>query len=139
MFAWAQNLLSQSYNSDELKDMKYQSASVFALLWNVCKRLLPYEVINDYQEYLTQHNMCRMNPVTRTPGATGEYSIGKQIFRHHELAPPSGQFTSNYIRLVRKQIIRILSLYIKYRKVAKNIINNLFTDTHIMSLTQQSI
>ena len=86
--------------------MNLQSSSVFALMWNLCRDSLPYEVLDDFDDFLKNCNIPSMGPHynKKIPGnyRTGSYTIniGNEaiIFNDAVLAPPTGFCGKNYSR-----------------------------------------
>lgn len=114
-FDWAKNLLSQDYNTQEQQEIDYQESSVFALFWNMARRLIHGDISKDIEKFLAT-GIKRMDNRGKESG-NNTYTIqhGGEVyeFQQGELAPPVGFFASNYSRYVT---------CIKYKVWLKNIL-----------------
>ncbi|KIM61895.1 hypothetical protein SCLCIDRAFT_25372 [Scleroderma citrinum Foug A] len=96
--------------SVEVDQLNFETSSIFALLWNLCRTHLPPEVILDVDEFLDRENMARMGGGMERGAdgkvpATGKYVIGVGVdedldqpttFHEVEMSPPSGVAALNY-------------------------------------------
>jgi len=98
---WARNLRRKLPNS-RIRDLTYQSSSVFGLAWNMFQMQLPDEVIEDFNKWLEDSQIVKMNPSGNQKRPSGKYTIcnGENPVTFHdvELAPPAGVFGANYTR-----------------------------------------
>ena len=98
---WARNI-RRKITKSSTADLTYQSSSVFALAWNAFRMQLPEEVMADFNKFLANSGITRMNPSGKKGKKNGEYTIGnaeeKVVFHDVELAPPAGFFGVNYTR-----------------------------------------
>ncbi|GLB45835.1 hypothetical protein LshimejAT787_3200060 [Lyophyllum shimeji] len=103
-FHWAKNLTGRKRDVTAVAQMDVKCSSVFALLWQMVRSRLPKEVINDFDTFLTQLGIRRMDGSGQmaSEGSSGTYSVvlGDATFDFHnvELAPPAGIFGQNYSR-----------------------------------------
>ncbi|KAG2081606.1 hypothetical protein BD769DRAFT_1783953 [Suillus cothurnatus] len=108
-FDWVKNLQSTALSSEEVDELDFSSSSVFALFWNLCKVLLPQEIIDDFNEFLKANNLCRMDKEANpTSSALGRYVVGVgegsyYEFNKVEMAPPAGVFGWNYSRATHSE------------------------------------
>lgn len=107
-FGWAKNL-TRKHSQEEVKSLDYESSSVFALFWNMCKHRLPSSVIDDIEGYMEKTGISRMdgNGLMAADGdpAKGRYTVSAGAgaaftICEADLAPPTGVFAANYSRLV---------------------------------------
>lgn len=91
--------------------MHYRCSSSFAFFWNLCKSVVPDEIIDDFTSYLSEIGIGRMDADGAMPcnaNGKGSYSItlqddfGEDVdifnFSDVELAPPTGVSSENYAR-----------------------------------------
>lgn len=108
-FHWVRNLLSRKVDQETINDLDKKTSSAFTLLWNLCKIILPSEVIEDFDEFMKREDMVRMgapeDAATHAIGigpAVGSYTVnvGDVGFEFHnvEMAPPCGVVAQNYAR-----------------------------------------
>jgi hypothetical protein len=102
---WARNI-RRKLPRGTITDLNYRSSSVFALAWNAFRMQLPAEVIKDFDDYLTDSEIFRMDPSGRKQkGEKGAYTIcdeGEPItFQNVEMAPPAGVVGANYTRYIQ--------------------------------------
>ena len=80
----------------------YESSSVFALFWNILRNQLPDEIMDDFQAWLENNRMVRMDAGGAQDVQHGEYTVKYKddefVFHGVELPPPSGVFGTNYSR-----------------------------------------
>jgi hypothetical protein len=105
MFGWARNLKRKMADKDA-RSQRYRSSSLFALLWNMIRTRLPEEILADFDKYLHDNSLLRMDGGSKgkseirfTVGA-GEWELD---FFDLELAPPSGAIGKNYARRVHSE------------------------------------
>ena len=102
-FDWAKNLLSKNYNTEEQQQIDYLESSVFALFWNMARRLIHGDISQDIEEFL-ETGVKRMD--AKGKGENNTYTIEYEgdvfEFKQGQLAPPVGFFASNYSRYVIK-------------------------------------
>jgi hypothetical protein len=102
-FDWVRNLLRKT-SPDADAQLRFEAASAFALLWNLCQALLPPEVIQDFRNFIDDSGIYRMDPSAATGNPAQQYEVlteeGPVLFRNAEMAPPCGVFARNYARLV---------------------------------------
>jgi hypothetical protein len=122
---WARNLLGKP--SDEaVTRMMYESSSVFALFWNMVRNQLPEEIVNDFDAWLKEHEMVRMDTKGSQESAQGMYTVelGDMKFEFHgvEMPPPSGVFGTNYTRFAISRSVwhlpNMLQIYTQGREQA---------------------
>jgi len=80
----------------------YESSSVFALLWNILWNQLPGEINSDFESWLKDNKMLRMDTKGSQTTVQGVYTVknGNDSFVFHgvDMPPPSGVFGTNYSR-----------------------------------------
>jgi len=85
----------------------YESSSVFALFWNILRNQLPEEVNSDFDSWLQDNQMLRMDTKGSKTTVQGVYTVkcGDDSFAFHgvEMPPPSGVFGTNYSRYVNNR------------------------------------
>ena len=100
---WARNLLRKKDDATVTRLM-YESSSVFALFWNLIRNQLPEEVNSDFEGWLHNNQMLRMDTKGAQDTAQGEYTVeyGTDKFTFHgfDMPPPSGLIATNYSRCV---------------------------------------
>ncbi|GLB44031.1 hypothetical protein LshimejAT787_1502150 [Lyophyllum shimeji] len=76
-FDWAKNLTRRKRDATAVAQMDVKSSSVFALLWQMVRSRLPKEVINDFDTFLTQSGIRRMDGSGQmaSEGSSGTYSV----------------------------------------------------------------
>ena len=102
-FDWAKNLLSKNFNPEEQQQIDYLESSVFALFWNMARRLIHGDISKDIEEFL-ETGVKRID--AKGKGENNTYTIQYEgevfEFKQGQLAPPVGFFASNYSRYVIK-------------------------------------
>jgi hypothetical protein len=82
----------------------YESSSVFALVWNILRNQLPEDINKDFEGWLQEKQMVRMDTVGSQDVTRGMYTVryGDETYEFHgvEMPPPSGVFGTNYTRFV---------------------------------------
>lgn len=100
---WARNLLRKQTDT-AITRLMYESGSVFALFWNILRNQLPGEVNGDFESWLQENQMLRMDTKgsqTRVQGVyTVKYGDDLFVFNGVDMPPPSGVFGTNYSRCV---------------------------------------
>jgi hypothetical protein len=103
------NITSRKLPKGVVDEMDYRSSSIFALFWNLCRDLLPREIMDDFDNFFDKFNMVRMssgkayakNFIAKNT-ARGDYivQIGESEFEfsNAEMAPPAGVCAQNYAR-----------------------------------------
>ena len=87
--------------------MNVKASSACAFVWNLIRSHLPAEVVADFENFITDAELLRMdaNSVMAEADGKGVYTvnIGGDQFDFHkaELAPPSAVFAENYSRCVQ--------------------------------------
>lgn len=104
-FDWARNLIGPAQPADVIAIEDRKASSVFAFAWNVCQQRAPRAIVEEYENFLLQHDMPRMDgnramATSSSPGR-GEYEIDLPgmpgiKFSGVKLAPPCGAFAVNY-------------------------------------------
>ena len=83
----------------------YESSSAFALFWNMVRNQLPQEVNGDFEKWLHENQMVRMDTMGSQDVTKGVYSVKCRDdtfeFNGVDLPPPSGMFGVNYARCGR--------------------------------------
>ncbi|PUU72626.1 hypothetical protein B9Z19DRAFT_944813, partial [Tuber borchii] len=51
-FDWAKNLLSKNFNTQEQQEIGYLESSVFALFWNMARKLIYGNIKKDIEGFL---------------------------------------------------------------------------------------
>ena len=101
---WARHLLSKQTEATAGRLM-YESSSIFALFWNILRNQLPGEVNADFEAWLKETEMVRMDTMGSQDSTQGVYTVkyGKDIFEFHgvDMPPPYGVFGTNYARFVK--------------------------------------
>lgn len=102
MIGWAKNL-TRELSKEYTETLDFQTSSVYALFWNICRKQLPKEVVDDINGFVTKNNLWRMDSNTKGKnGSKGVYLVekaGRKVeFHNVELAPPSGALGINYAR-----------------------------------------
>ncbi|KAK7018074.1 hypothetical protein VNI00_018393 [Paramarasmius palmivorus] len=102
LFAWAKNII-RSMASDEKRSLHYDTSAIFALLWNLAVTMMPDDVLADFEDFIGELGIYRMDPSIYYNGeATRMYTVrigGVDIpLRDAELAPPCGVCAKNYAR-----------------------------------------
>lgn len=108
-FDWVRNITNRKLPKGVVDEMDYRSSSIFALFWNLCRDLLPSEIMDDFDAFFDKFNMVRMSSEKgaaknfidkKTP--RGEYIVqvgGTEFaFSNAEMAPPAGVCGQNYAR-----------------------------------------
>ncbi|KAK7047955.1 hypothetical protein VNI00_006283 [Paramarasmius palmivorus] len=105
-FHWARNLLRKA-SPEQAEKLAYEASWAFALFWNLCKAVLPRPIIEDFETFIRESGIYRMDPGTVGEGPEGMYSImteeGWVTFRNVEMAPPCGVFAKNYARATHNE------------------------------------
>jgi hypothetical protein len=104
-FDWVKNLLATTHTPEAMQAKNVKSSSVCALVWNMMRSRLPDEVLEDFDRFLLEEGLMRMDAKSAMAreGSRGVYTI--QIgetqfdFGRAELAPATGVFAENYSRL----------------------------------------
>lgn len=100
-FDWARNLLSKKHSKQEVEKFNFTCSSVFALFWNMCRKILHPEIIEDIEAFLAT-GVPRMDMGAKGEGGRSTYTISHQDeefdFHQGKLAPPVGFFSVNYAR-----------------------------------------
>jgi hypothetical protein len=104
-FDWVKNLLSTTHTPEAIQAKNVKSSSVCALVWNMMRSRVPDEVLEDFDRFMSEEGLMRMDAKSAMAreGGRGGYTI--QIgdtqfdFDRAELAPPTGVFAENYSRL----------------------------------------
>ncbi|PWW73761.1 hypothetical protein C7212DRAFT_91589, partial [Tuber magnatum] len=103
-FDWAKNLLSKTYSTQEQQEPNYLESSVFALFWNMARKLIHGNISKDIEEFL-ETEIARMDNKEKQK-ANNTYTIQYEQeiyeFDQGKLAPPVGFFASNYSRYLEK-------------------------------------
>lgn len=98
---WARNLLRKQ-SGEAVSKTVYESSSVFALFWNLIRNQLPEEINGDFEKWLKENQMVRMDTMGSQDATKGVYSVkcGEDTFHFNgvDLPPPSGMFGVNYTR-----------------------------------------
>ena len=88
---WARNLLGKK-NTTTVTQLIYKSSSVFALFWNLIQNQLLEEVNSDFEAWLCDKQMVRMNPKgvqgTKQGEYTVKYSADAYTFHGVDMPPP---------------------------------------------------
>lgn len=95
-------------------DLDKKTSSAFALLWNLCKIILPNEVIEDFDAFMRREDMVHMGAPEDAAGhaigmgpALRSYTVhvGDVGFEFHdvEMAPPCGVMAQNYARAIHTE------------------------------------
>ncbi|KAK7019421.1 hypothetical protein VNI00_018076 [Paramarasmius palmivorus] len=102
-FHWVRNLLKKTAETEAHK-LAREGASAFALMWNMCRGILPAVVIEDIERFIETSGIHRMDVGEDGSGPTGQYTVpidgGWATFRNAAMAPPCGVFARNYARQV---------------------------------------
>ncbi|PUU73019.1 hypothetical protein B9Z19DRAFT_941258, partial [Tuber borchii] len=106
-FDWAKNLLSRAKTStkNELEGVEYMESSVFALFWNMARRIVPSVISDDLETFLSSA-ITRMDAKGKQRDNTTytiKYNSNIYEFKQGELAPPVGFMASNYSRAIHKE------------------------------------
>ncbi len=101
--------------------MHYRCSASFALFWNLCKSVVPNEIINDFLEYLQELGIGRMDgngAMSCDAEGKGSYKVEIEAgpnkkqevfeFNNVDLAPPTGVSGENYARCVHYLLNKIL-------------------------------
>ena len=100
---WAQNLLWKQTNTTVTR-LIYKSGSVFALFWNILQNQLPKEVNSNFELWLQETQMLRMDTKGSQTTVQGVYTVkygdDSFVFYGVDMPPPSGVFGTNYSRCV---------------------------------------
>lgn len=98
---WAKNVIHKM-SQDEKSRLDYESASVFAMFWNMCRTKLPTEIIDDFDNFFQKTKAPRMNTSKELMEEEGKYTINdtqrSHTFHGVKMAPPCGFFGVNYSR-----------------------------------------
>ncbi|RDB28016.1 hypothetical protein Hypma_002267 [Hypsizygus marmoreus] len=103
-FDWVKNLLSNAHSDNTLAEINNDDSSVFAFAWQQLRSLLPTPIIDDFDVYLNNTKIKRMDANGHLPSSQSQRSYSVKIldnefdFHHAELAPPTGVFGQNYSR-----------------------------------------
>jgi hypothetical protein len=107
---WARNLLTKQTETT-VSRLMYESSSVFALFWNILRQQLPDEVNLDFEKWLKENDMVRMDTKGSQDTEKGVYTVkyGDDVFEFHgvDMPPPSGVFGTNYTRFVGNRCCHI--------------------------------
>jgi len=100
-FDWARNLLSKKHSKKEVESFNYTCSSVFALFWNMSRKILHPDIIGDIESFL-ESGVPRMDMEAKGERGSSIYTITykEEEFDFHQgvLAPPVGFFSVNYAR-----------------------------------------
>ena len=101
LFHWYCNLLCSTLTEEQICDLDYRGSGAFALAWNMGRRVLPKEVIEDINGFITRLGIFRMD-ANSCMQKTYFIDIGgeRHEFSRGELAPASGAMGLNYSRWV---------------------------------------
>ncbi len=58
---WANNIRNCNYQANAARRMHYQCSAAFALFWNLCKSIVPDEIMDDFTSYLRGLGIGRMD------------------------------------------------------------------------------
>ncbi|KAF5354832.1 hypothetical protein D9756_005720 [Leucocoprinus leucothites] len=105
---WVRNLISKATPSGVQDDLNEEGSSAFALFWNIICAVAPPEVLADFNLFLTDLDIRRMDGGGKMPHNSktgqGNYTvkIPNFMFTFHgaELAPPAGVCAQNYTQYV---------------------------------------
>jgi hypothetical protein len=101
---WARNLLRKQTDAAANRLM-YESSSAFALFWNMLRNQLPDEILDDFDAWLKEYDMVRMDTKGSQDLKKGMYTVkcGEDSFEFHcaDMPPPSGVFATNHTRFVK--------------------------------------
>src|SRR5437588_8536475 len=102
--------------------MDYQESSIFALFWNMARRIIHQDISQDIEEFL-KSGISRIDNRTKERDNntyTIKYKEEVYEFQQGELAPPVGFFTSNYLRYIVKYKVQWEKLLTKrFRAIDK--------------------
>ncbi|KAK7025963.1 hypothetical protein VNI00_015792 [Paramarasmius palmivorus] len=105
-FHWTRNLLKK-VTPAEAEDLAYEASSSFAVFWNLSRCILPAEIIDDFDRFIEDSGIHRMDSAVMGDGAPSQYTIpteeGWATFRHAKMAPPCGVFARNYARATHNE------------------------------------
>jgi hypothetical protein len=110
----------------------YESSSAFALFWNAIRNQLPAEINTDFEEWLKDNDLLRMDTLGSQDVTKGVYTVkcGDDVFEFHgvDMPPPSGMFGVNYTRYVvcarvSQQANRVSGLYTR-KEAATNMLSH---------------
>ncbi|KAF8228512.1 hypothetical protein L208DRAFT_1291263 [Tricholoma matsutake] len=105
-FDWVKNLLSAQHTPEVVEAMNVKASSACAFVWNLICSRLPTEVIEDFERFITDAELVRMDADSLMAEAAGKgvytVNIGEDQFDFHkvELAPATGVFAENYSRCI---------------------------------------
>ncbi|RDB20488.1 hypothetical protein Hypma_012446 [Hypsizygus marmoreus] len=103
-FDWVKNLLSETHPDDVVAEIDKNDSSVFAFAWQQLRALLPSPIIDNFDLYLNDTKIRRMDAHGQLPSTQSQGSYSVKIrnndftFHNAELAPPTGVFGQNYSR-----------------------------------------
>ncbi|KAK7051219.1 hypothetical protein VNI00_004719 [Paramarasmius palmivorus] len=105
-FHWTRNL-SKKVTPVEAEDLAYEASSSFAVFWNLSRCILPAQIIDDFDSFIEDSGIYRMDSGILGAGAPAQYTIpteeGWATFRHAKMAPPCGVFARNYARATHNE------------------------------------
>ncbi len=110
-FHWAKNIRDRSAHENDASEMHYRCSAAFALFWNLCKSVVPDEIIKDFVTYLRELGIGRMDGdgvMACDDEGKGSYKVEIETgpdkerrvfeFKNVDLAPPTGVSGENYAR-----------------------------------------
>jgi hypothetical protein len=98
------NLLSSQHSAGAIEDMNVKTSSACAFVWNLIQSRLPAEVVANFENFITDAELVRMDANSAMAEADGKgvctVNVGGNQFDFHkaELAPPTAVFVENYSR-----------------------------------------
>ena len=78
---WARNLLRKQ-TDETVTWLMYESSSVFALLWNILWNQLPGEINSDFESWLKDNKMLRMDTKGSQTTQCREYTLSRMVMIH---------------------------------------------------------
>ncbi len=102
-FNWVRNIISRNDTSaDFLASSDFRTSCLFALGWNMCRSVLPRDVMEEWETFLEAKRLPRMDAGVGTQSASGNVTVPlgdtSVTFHGMELAPASGLLNQNYAR-----------------------------------------
>ncbi|TFK78253.1 hypothetical protein K466DRAFT_456996, partial [Polyporus arcularius HHB13444] len=90
-----------------LASSDFRTSCLFALGWNMCRSVLPRDVMEEWETFLEAKRLPRMDAGVGTQSASGNVTVPlgdtSVTFHGMELAPASGLLNQNYARGVHRE------------------------------------
>ncbi|KAK3169836.1 hypothetical protein OEA41_009220 [Lepraria neglecta] len=106
-FDWGRGFKTVTHTVSELRQYIHEAKSIQSLLWTAYKRVLPSEILADFEDTMEIHGLPRMD--WNMKGKAVDSNTSMMSNRTHfefeglELGPPSGFVGMNYAKGIHKE------------------------------------